>query len=540
MPFPAVTVRAVEDLNPWGFVIKSLDLMALQCFDNSGRPLESSCNLSKKLREDFEFLLNEIVNKISVKLQNLRSRWDLTAVKAFPKKERLKAQAKDLEFVAIKLASTYLNNITDGKILFKKCKRIFARKIGMYESWKMKQFVNDYWKPLITEASSNINATIVEYCKTESKVCREHLITSYANLYLPFYVVKIPIAKLGFGQFLSFFSRLVTKNYFLSSAQRPTRYEKIIEKYLVSVYDHLSNRVERTFDISIYELVQLLHFPNNMNENMAYANYAMKKFGCSGNKKKSLGARWLNWIEHRVAHHRPCQILSSARRYGFGECCNATTQLQNQLEPILKVMKFAAQPPHFIETDEEMSLTFQNATFLGYPLQFPLKSSSSKLSFRITRDMFYGDGVVNYNPKIPICQYLGNPTNPMKTDCTLFSRSVTNEGLGYTFNGANFWSLYRETPYTEIFSKIMYPQGGQGLRGVSLRDDLMGTYTDAGVKLTESSGPSYGLTIALHAANLYNKKTENATFVTIKSPFKVIHHDSKFQLYYTTLNGIVF
>ena len=134
----------------------------------------------------------------------------------------------------------------------------------------------------------------------------------------------------------------------------------------------------------------------------------------------------------------------------------------------------------------------------------------------------YGDGTINYNPIIPVCRYGGNPQYPKKTNCTLFSRSITNEGLGYNFNGANFWSLFQETSYTNVFSRIMHPQGGKGLRGVPDTDDLIGQYVDAGVRLPESSGSSFGLTIALHAVNLYNKITENATFQTTKNTFKVM------------------
>ena len=150
-------------------------------------------------------------------------------------------------------------------------------------------------------------------------------------------------------------------------------------------------------------------------------------------------------------------------------------------------------------------------------LTFPLKSSLED-----TADQVYGDGTVNYNPKIPICQYSGKPQYPTKSNCKLFSRSITNEGLGYTFNGANYWCLYHETPYAKAFSNIMYPKEGQHYKDCSLRDGLVDAYIDAGARLPESSGPSYGLTIALHAVNLYNKISENTTFKIMNGPFKVI------------------
>ena len=462
-------------------------------------------------------------------MEKLGSDWDITATKAFPKyeNENLHIPTNDVKSMAIKLAATYFNNTDEGNLVFERCKLILAKKIGMYESWKMKQFFNDYWKPLINEASNNINTTIVEYCKTESEICKPSLIKAYKNLFLPFYIVKMPIIKLGMGQFVSYFSRLVTRNnhgYFLLS-NKASPYEQIIERYLVKVYDNLSRKQENSFNISVYELVKILQLPQPVHSRISYANYVMKKFGCGGMEQEKLNIQWLDWIEKDetavldkdVERYPPCKNISAAERDGFGSCCHATARIKKHFEPILKIMKYAAQPPHFLESDEEMSLTFQNATFLGYNLQFPLKSS-----LKATKSRIYGDGTINYNPKIPFCQYSGNPKYPKKTDCALFSRSITNEGLGYNFNGANFWSLFQETPYTDAFSKIMNPYGGQGLRGGSVRDDMIGAYIDAGVRLPKSNGPSYGLNIALHAVNLYNDMAENTTFKKVKSSFKVM------------------
>ena len=32
---------------------------------------------------------------------------------------------------------------------------------------------------------------------------------------------------------------------------------------------------------------------------------------------------------------------------------------------------------------------------------------------------------------------------------------ITNEGIGYTFNNANFWDIFARTNYTKLFAKIM-------------------------------------------------------------------------------------
>ena len=59
VPFPAITIRAVEEMNPWGFAIKGLDLISLKCYNKSGLPITSKYAQCQKLRQDFNFLFVE-------------------------------------------------------------------------------------------------------------------------------------------------------------------------------------------------------------------------------------------------------------------------------------------------------------------------------------------------------------------------------------------------------------------------------------------------------------------------------------------------
>ena len=99
MPFPAVTVRAVdESLNPWGFVIKSLDFFDLRCYDDEGMPDQSSCTKTKGIRKDFRFLFDAIINKFEEKLSQITSELDLSSMKNFPEKEKLNyIRSKDIK-----------------------------------------------------------------------------------------------------------------------------------------------------------------------------------------------------------------------------------------------------------------------------------------------------------------------------------------------------------------------------------------------------------------------------------------------------------
>ena len=131
-------------------------------------------------------------------------------------------------------------------------------------------------------------------------------------------------------------------------------------------------------------------------------------------------------------------------------CCIPSNRLRKHLEPILKVMKHAAQVPHYLEDEEEMTATFQNATFLKYPVDYPLK-----LTIKNVKRNWYGNGIINSNPKVPFCQFAGQPSSPKITNCKLFTRSITNEGLGFTFNGPNFWALHHNSAYSNIFARLL-------------------------------------------------------------------------------------
>ena len=67
----------------------------------------------------------------------------------------------------------------------------------------------------------------------------------------------------------------------------------------------------------------------------------------------------------------------------------------------------------------------------------------------------------NQNPRVLMCHYLeGKPLDVMiPEDCQAFKLSITTEGIGYTFNNANFWDMFTITNYTSLFAKIMTPKG---------------------------------------------------------------------------------
>ena len=446
----------------------------------------------------------------------ISDKWDISSMKSFPNEGDL--TVVDMKFIkqtAPKLASLYFDNTSVRKALSKKLQSALALHFGMYVSYRTNDFIKDVFEPIISEAWNELGGKIVSSCRKEEEVCLPNLRQAYKDLYLPYFIMRVPMQTLGFGQFLSYFTRLVTRNQngnFLISNKANDNEERI-EKYLVNVFDNLVGEIDQTMNISVFEVIKVLHFSKRVYEKkFRYANYLMKKFECGGDEQERYNLGWLSWIEekyHDLVNQKrylksvaPCLNMTQAITEGYDTCCEATYHLRNKLKPILKMMKYASQPSHYTENPLETNMTFKDDDFLNYPLVLPLRS-------------------INSNPKIPICQYSGKPLEPTVTNCNLFSRSITNEGLGHTFNGPNFWALYSDTPFTKIFADTMFPKRGQDFKRSYITEGLIEPYEDADVIFPESSGPSHGLNIVLGNIHLYSSSNENNTYKALKTPFKV-------------------
>ena len=103
----------------------------------------------------------------------------------------------------------------------------------------------------------------------------------------------------------------------------------------------------------------------------------------------------------------------------------------------------------------------------------------------------------NQNPRILMCQFSeGKPVDVMiPKECQVFHLSMTNAGIGYTFNNANFWNIFAKTNYTTMFAKLMRPKG--------FDLDLEGKIEDEesvypkNIIFPKNSGPFYGLKVSI-------------------------------------------
>ena len=64
IPFPAVTIKSPEDLNQWAFPQRALDILAYDCVHK-----KSQCNETEQLRKDFQFLVEEVLERMVLDLK---------------------------------------------------------------------------------------------------------------------------------------------------------------------------------------------------------------------------------------------------------------------------------------------------------------------------------------------------------------------------------------------------------------------------------------------------------------------------------------
>ena len=66
-----------------------------------------------------------------------------------------------------------------------------------------------------------------------------------------------------------------------------------------------------------------------------------------------------------------------------------------------------------------------------------------------------------WNPMFTRCKVPGKEKSQMEVgECCAFTRAPTTKGLGYTFNAAPFWDMFRSTPWSKSFYATMNSAGG--------------------------------------------------------------------------------
>ncbi len=115
-------------------------------------------------------------------------------------------------------------------------------------------------------------------------------------------------------------------------------------------------------------------------------------------------------------------------------CCQYEKEISKDYASVLRLLKYCIAPAsRNIWRNKTIAELNSSIEFLGY-------QHDAKLA-------------ENEDPIILACKYDGGG---LKQDCNLFANMYTTAGIGYTFNNAPFWNLYRNTSENYAFYKEMY------------------------------------------------------------------------------------
>ena len=516
VPFPAITVAADGRANPWGFVQKTFNMMTFYGISKKDtRKNEIFFEDSYELRKEFDFIFKEVFQKVTEALENQWKDWSLDDYKIHSNQKELKKifhnkNVKKLNLIP-KLAAINLRNST----IFRNIQMEISEKVSetffSTISYKMNYFFTNIIKNIIenyTKTQDYSNETVI--CGNEDGSCIESLKQSYTLLFLPIEINKFPYDNLGFGIYISYFSRLFDSGKgngtadFFSKPKKLTSGEQKIRNIMSKVLGQISNNVMMLGNISTYEFTKLLH--NNADEVKVQQEFwklgpMIEEFECNvSNEGKGTIQYWINawhrYIENilflDLSPKLPCYngfhgYFANGKTLDFSSCCKMSQLIQNQLPTILKIMKYSIQPPVFYEPLEDFLKSYDNLDFLPF-------NNLSKFNSREQRNLME----YNENPRILMCQYgEGKPVKIMvPKDCQAFHTSMTNSGIGYTFNNANFWDIFTKTNYTNLFAKIMRPKGFDEEPSDIKVEDEYSMYSK-NITFPKNSGPFYGLKVKI-------------------------------------------
>ena len=514
VPFPAITVAADGRANPWGFVQKTFNMMTFYGISKKDtQKNEKFFEDSYELRKEFDFIFKEVFQKVTEALENQWKDWSLDDYKIHSNQKELKKifhnkNVKKLNLIP-KLAAINLRNSTIFRNIQMEISEKFSETFFSTISYKMNYFFTNIIKNIIenyTKTQDYSNETVI--CGNEDGSCIESLKQSYTLLFLPIEINKFPYDNLGFGIYISYFSRLFDSGKgngtadFFSKPKKLTSGEQKIRNIMSKVLGQISNNVMMLGNISTYEFTKLLH--NNADEVKVQQEFwklgpMIEEFECNvSNEGKGTIQYWINawhrYIENilflDLSPKLPCYngfhgYFANGKTLDFSSCCKMSQLIQNQLATILKIMKYSIQPPVFYEPLEDFLKSYDNLDFLPF-------NNLSKFYSREQRNLME----YNKNPRILMCQYgEGKPIKIMvPKDCQAFHTSMTNAGIGYTFNNANFWDIFTKTNYTNLFAKIMRPKGFDEEPSDIKVEDEYSMYSK-NITFPKNSGPFYGLQV---------------------------------------------
>ena len=446
---------------------------------------------SEKLRKHFK--VDEIIqaNMIIVAnaLEKQKDQWSVTNYEkpniSLSFENFLKKKIKENAMILAGICKLKTKSIGSCKkfIINKDISSRFAEEFFKTPDIEFGSFVNTTIPDIITTWVKRFKIESVENlpCKNITQECQEE-IRWFISLLSSAYVIEkqFPI---GFGNFLSNHHTRFNEFGFLN--EKKVLKSEIVAKDVVNdVLDKLNNSTANS-GLSVNELVKFLHRNPDDDDSNYFLQSKQRQRKCMKPNFSTYVEAWNNYTDFSSTRLLPCKNTSSnsnQEQNTYSTCCKMLKVIRNQkLSTILKVMKYSIQPVVIHEPLEDFLESFDNLDFLPFNnwTRYPRTKR-----FHLTE--------VNLNPMVYSCNY-AERAKSLNNNCTLFHLSLTNDGMGYTFNNANFRDMYSTTSYMDLFSKIMRPKEYKRTRVEQIDKDGL-TYPK-GIEFTQGSGPTSGLEV---------------------------------------------
>ena len=442
---------------------------------------------------------------MNISLAESRLKLTLKELKAYSKESGINILKKESTMKRLSDIATHLAVLswTDQRLYentIKEMNAALADEFFKSLSFMMTGFIKTM-DSIVKSAIDPWPETELQACQNEESDCIPYLKQAYNDVYLPFEVNKFPYDTLGFGIYMAYFSKLLTGSDNKVFFDRASLNKGEVEVREI-MHEVLSMLVPtNSSEISLFELVELL------NENEGTKDKTI-------NDLKSLKMEMncdsqFNYFQEISESNNPhCENST------FHSCCPMLTMFDRALVPILKIFRYAMQPPVYSEDIDELTEIYPELDNISYPLVSKVPS--------LMRNLIAS----NTNARIFMCQYAGKPKTLSPSNCNIFYRSITNEGFGYSFNKANFWDIFSKTDYNMKFAEILRPKGFNESASPSPMDEeddsQRWVYPRNGVLFPETSGPDYGLTVFLQSSRLY--ESDGSSLLSFP-PFRVSIHD---------------
>ena len=483
IPFPAVTVDSGGVVNPWGTLEKLFNSVELECYDAP----QGNCSAgSEAVRKDIFVLTSEVTKRFFEVVYSRMMAMTMKELQKFWRKNIFLQSEMKADFNRTVARLSVMSELKKHHMFLVRSRisRETALTVGKflpYQSKWITELVNS-----IIEREINANSTQlagfeanVTICEIESK-CSEHYKEAFATLALPFLANSASYKGVRLGDYLSFFSSRVLAvrfpwyNYtqeFLDGTIQPE--EERLAEWLLPV---TKDPTEMQHHLSSLELARLCQEPKNLLGEKPHLNFMGSKFGCSIDSAEVMySSAWLQYLGLPTEWHSkmfvkhsgqmtqpPCTNTTMDAALGITGCCRMVKGLQKHPKIILQQMKYAMQPPHFTQPSQELEreVKWIKNTFPKYDTKsFAFDRFEPLPQTTFTLNKYVSKRVSNYNPRMYWSQYsVEHLSTPKDTLNTLFVRSYTNAGFGYTFNSKPFWEMSRvANDYNHAFYNTMFP-----------------------------------------------------------------------------------